>query len=217
MQLRHSLVSTIAYYVAANYQSRALTTKKRYPHWVDNDVRLKPDAGRATRNLRQKVAWVGVLDFFHESKCLLYHRLLASLSPQDLKSREGEADHPLLLDPATVVATMRQYLDNECLCPLPVKLSDVKVKHYFDDGGKRSTMLDLKQSNLAMIAALTTSDVVVFVRALKDFMKEIAWLEQDSQLGRRVLCDEALLKKEPELAYLGLNVTDMYYQEKRRG
>ena len=44
-------------------------------------------------------------------------------------------------------------------------------------------------------------------------MTEMAWLESDDALGRRVVCDDVLKKWEPELAYLDdgrLNVTQLY-------
>ena len=44
-------------------------------------------------------------------------------------------------------------------------------------------------------------------------MDEMAWLESDNALGRRVVCDDVLEKWEPELAYLDagrFNVTQIY-------
>jgi hypothetical protein len=53
----------------------------------------------------------------------------------------------------------------------------------------------------------------IYTTALRNFMAEMAWLESDSALGRRVLCPIVLERWEPELAYLDggtFNVTQLY-------
>jgi len=80
--------------------------------------------------------------------------------------------------------------------------------------GKRSNLRDLPPSTLSKVANLTSADSVIYVNALKNFMDEVAWLESDDALGRRVVCDNVLKKWEPELAYLDggyFNVTQLYH------
>ena len=54
--------------------------------------------------------------------------------------------------------------------------------------------------------------------AIHEFMAEIAWLESDSALRRRVLCHDVLNTLEPELSYIvgvdgqNLNVTQLYME-----
>jgi hypothetical protein len=62
-------------YRAANYQTNALTGTSRYPgHAEDKRAVLEPDLAKS-RQVYESMDWVALTDFFHESKCLLYHRL----------------------------------------------------------------------------------------------------------------------------------------------
>jgi hypothetical protein len=64
-------------YHPSNFQSRYLTSKDWNAQAMDRDVGFEPDTSHALRTLHQKkMVWVGLSDFFHESKCLLYYRLL---------------------------------------------------------------------------------------------------------------------------------------------
>ena len=79
--------------------------------------------------------------------------------------------------------------------------------------GKRSNLRDLPMATLSKVATLISADSFVYMNALQDFMDEMAWLESDDALGRRVVCDDVLKKWEPELAYIDndrFNVTQMY-------
>eukprot|EP00985_Skeletonema_marinoi_P021692 scaffold13419_cov203-Skeletonema_marinoi.AAC.2 len=80
--------------------------------------------------------------------------------------------------------------------------------------GKRSNLRDLPAATLSKVATLTSADSFIYVNALNNFMDEMAWLESDDGLGRRVVCDNVLKKWESELAYLGggrFNVTQLYH------
>lgn len=130
--------------------------------------------------------WLAVTDFFHQSKCLLYYRV----------------------QPRT--ASMQTYLDEACHCSHEEEEGaapkDINVRHY--KGRRRHTMLDLDDTLLRKIDAATKTDQEVFKAVLQHFMVEITWLE--TSLKRRVMCKDDLAKWEPEMVYLGLNVTELY-------
>ena len=111
------------------------------------------------------------------------------------------------------------YLNKSCHCEK--KRGDkahkenekVHVHVQYHNMGKRSNLRDLPPATLSNVADLTSADSFIYVNALKQFMDEMAWLESDNALGRRVVCDEVLKKWEPELAYLEasrFNVTQIY-------
>jgi hypothetical protein len=83
---------------------------------------------------------------------------------------------------------------------------DVHATHH--DNGHRSSMLNLPVDILESVDALTRVDQAVYKVALRQFLREMAWLE--SKLERQVLCDEVLQQWEPELAYLNVSLTSMY-------
>ena len=79
--------------------------------------------------------------------------------------------------------------------------------------GKRSNLRDLPEETLSKLTKLTYADSFIYLNAIKRFMNDMAWLESDNALGRRVVCDNVLNKWEAELAYLDsgrFNVTQMY-------
>ena len=85
------------------------------------------------------------------------------------------------------------------------------VVHY--NKGKRSTLRDLPPATLSKVEYLTSADVQIYTAALRNFIGEMAWLESDAALGRRVLCPAVLERWEPELAYLDggtFNITQLY-------
>ena len=107
------------------------------------------------------------------------------------------------------------YLSKSCHCEKQLeedeKNETVYVQHH--NMGKRSNLRDLPSATLSMVTKLTSADSFIYVNALKHFMGEMAWLESDNALGRRVVCDGVLEKWEPELAYLDngrFNVRQMY-------
>lgn len=179
-------------YHPANFQSRYLESKVSGAHGVTNRAidatRFEPNLTIAT-----PVYWdqdfVGIVELHHESLCLLYHRL----GPGAPKNA-------------------RQYVNAQCVCPKP-KASDktlkqVHVVHHAN--GHRTDLRNLPAHILQKIDLLTVVDKRLYVLALKQMIRELVWLESTSGLDRRVLCDDALLKLEPELKYLDISVLQLY-------
>ena len=142
----------------------------------------------------KKLDFVLIADFFHESRCLLYHQL----------------GHDA---PADALA----YIEEACKCHSQnsSEVNNIRVTHH--ELGHRSILRDLPENITSKISQLTTVDTKIYMMALKDFMSRIASLE--SVLGRRVLCNSILGKLEPELAYLGghnnsFSVAKLYNLEK---
>lgn len=172
-------------YHPANYQSRHLASHVPGPdpHGVkeipESPERFEPNLDVAL-NTYWGQDWVGLAEFYHESKCLLYHRL-GSNAPDEVKA----------------------YVEKTCRCPKPDDDGDEHVSHHSE--GKRSMLRDLPADHLSKIKTLTKVDTQVYKVALEQFMKEIGWMESDLALGRRVLCDPVLRGIESELQYLDVN------------
>lgn len=189
------------FYHPANFQARYLTAKETIDdkghHWahgvevLPEEYQFEPDLELAMATY-WKFDFVALAEFFHESRCLFYYRL----------GMDREDAH----------ANATLYLNDKCRCPRPDDGDkDIHVAHH--DVGKRSILRDLPESTLSKVDRLTRIDVQIYVMALRQFMDEVAWLESEHALGRRVLCDESLERMRGELAYLAggqLNVTDMY-------
>ena len=176
-------------YHPANFQTRALTSPLDDVH--DGRGGFDPNMALAM-NTYNNLDFVALVEFVHESQCMLYYRL-------------GDKAPP----PAA------SYLSKSCHCEKQLeedeKNETVYVQHH--NMGKRSNLRDLPSATLSMVTKLTSADSFIYVNALKHFMGEMAWLESDNALGRRVVCDDVLEKWEPELAYLDngrFNVTQMY-------
>jgi hypothetical protein len=186
-------------YHPANYQSRALTSEKRKPHAIDfrhGKPVFEPNVADAIQTYWDH-NWVAISEFYSESKCLLLYRM-------------SKGDTRTLTDTMT-----QEYIDSKCTCrnenkvtSSSKKIEDVKVLHH--RGRRRSTLNDLPPDMLAKIEALTRVDSEVYIVALLQFLQEIAWLESESELGRRVLCQPTLDKFEAELSYLGISITEEY-------
>jgi len=155
-------------YHPANFQSRHLTQKQANVHGVKSlpeKNKFEPNTTIAI-NTYWKQDFVPLVEFFHESQCILYFRL-GNNAPHKAKS----------------------YLDDTCHCPQPVDThTDEHVTHH--KKGHRSSLNSLPQKSLAIIANLTLIDSMVYTLTLGQFMQEIAWLEYT--LGRRVLCGDVL-------------------------
>ncbi len=192
--LAHFAVNNTHYYNCyhpANFQTRALTSQRRYVGSGRGGFDPNMTLAMITYN---SLDYVALVEFVHESQCMLYYRL-------------G--------DKAPPAAT--SYLSNTCHCEKQhenkghKKNGAVHVQHH--SMAKRSNLRDLPPATLSKLAKLTSADSFIYVNALKHFMDEMAWLESDDALGRRVVCDDVLKKWEPELAYLDsgrFNVTQMY-------
>ena len=177
-------------YHPANFQTRALTSPLDDVH--DGRGGFNPNMTLAM-NTYKNLDFVALVEFVHESQCMLYYRL-------------GDKAPP----------TAISYLDKSCHCEKQheehQKSKTVYVQHH--NMGKRSNLRDLPAATLSKVATLTSADSFIYVNALKNFMEEMAWLESDDGLGRRVVCDNVLKKWESELAYLDggrFNVTQLYH------
>lgn len=143
----------------------------------------------------KELDFVLIADFFHESRCLLYHQL----------GHDAPADAVL-------------YIKKACKCQgqNSSEVNNIRVTHH--KLGHRSTLRDLPDNITSKISQLTTVDTKIYMLALKDFMSRIASLE--FLLGRRVMCGIILEKLELELAYLGgddnsFSVTELYNLKKK--
>ena len=187
-------------YHPANFQSRALPSTLDDVHDGTGGVDPNMTLAMTTYN---NLDFVALVEFVHESQCMLNYRL-------------GDEAPPAALS----------YLSNSCHCEKqqddhPNKQNVFVQRHH--SHGKRSNhrVRDLPAATLskAKVSNLTTADALIYVHALRNFMDEMAWLESDDALGRRVVCDDALEKWEMELAYLddgNFSVTELYRDAVRR-
>ena len=179
-------------YHPANFQTRALTSDRSYIGSGRGGINPNMTLAMDTYN---NLDFVALVEFVHESQCMLYYRL-------------GDKAPPAAIS----------YLSKSCHCGKQNEEDNrsnetVHVQHH--NMGKRSNLRDLLPATLRrwLISNLTSSDSIIYVNALRNFMNEISWLESDDALGRRVVCDNVLKKWEPELAYLDVgrfNVTQLY-------
>lgn len=197
-------------YHPVNLQSRFLTTNSYRPfiptmnmnyfrdHWVPD-----PNYTEVEHNLHA-FDWVGLTEFFHESKCILYHRM-------------AKGDHGIMNE-TTITTMITKYLDSTCTCSSSSPNSsaalqqDVKFEH--TTTYKRDSMLDVSGEIVSKIDVLTYIDQDLYRAALGKFINEIVSLE--SQLGRRVICDNVLETTSLELAYLGINIKEEVYESKNQ-
>ena len=177
-------------YNPANMQARYLTSKLPNPHLVNDGDTFEPSEMNAIESYKEH-DWVAIIDFFHESLCLLYYRF----------------------QPTERGLNAQKYLNEKCTCNAQQESSVSAVHVVHHDGGHRSSLLDLSPNIKEKIMNLTKIDRPVFKNILQDFMHDMIWLE--TILGRRILCDEKLETATKELAYLDLNFTEMYRTMKR--
>lgn len=190
--LSHFLVNNTHYYNCyhpANFQTRALTSQRRYVGSGIGGINPNLTLAMDTYN---NLDFVALVEFIHESQCMLYYRLGDNAPP------------PAIL-----------YLNESCHCDKPhddnQKNGTVHVQYH--NMGKRANLRDLPVSIQSKVANLTLADSFVYLNALGHFMREMAWLESQNALGRRVLCHNVLAKWEQELTYLDdghFNLTQLY-------
>jgi hypothetical protein len=184
-------------YDPRNFQTRMLTETRRSAHCYPEV--FSPDIELAKKTLAT-LDWVGVADFFHESKCMAIHRLLKqSFSDKTFDDRFQKELAPV----------MRRYLDEECICPKPGKNSVVVFQHH--ENGRRKYMRNLPNEVLSIISSMTEVDMELYRIVLHQFFSQVAFVES-RELDRRFLCDEQLNRVESEMLYLGINVTELYYR-----
>ena len=195
-------------YHPVNLQSRFLTTNSVRPfiptmnmdYFRDNWMPY-PNYTEVEHNLHA-FDWVGLTDFFHESKCLLYHRL-------------AKEDHGTMNETITTMIT--KYLDSTCTCSSSSSNSsavleqDVKFEH--TTTYKRDSMLEVSDEIVNKIDALTFIDQDLYRAALGKFIDDIISLE--FEIGRCVICDTVLETASLELAYLGINIKDEVYDKRQ--
>jgi hypothetical protein len=179
-------------YHPANFQTRYLESHVSGAHGVvnrpKNETRFEGNLTLAYETYWEQ-EFVAVVEMHHESLCLLYHRL-GQEAPRMAK----------------------QYLDSQCVCPKPMtadtNLKNVHVVHH--ENGHRNELRDLPLPILEKIAILTAVDQKLYILALGEIVREIAWLESRLGLDRRVLCDDVLETLEPQLEYLNVSVSRLY-------
>ncbi len=162
-----------------NYQSRHLTCSRESCHDIDNNL-MDTDPSEAINTL-ENLDFVGLTDFFHESKCLLIGRFGKGMS----EDSSAEA-----------------YYSSTCRCPL--NINQYSDKHV----NKHNRTMTIPDSLKVKIDRLVEVDTYMYRVALRMFFMDIKRHEQT--VGRRILCDSSLEKKLEHLAYLG-NVKEIYY------
>lgn len=172
--------------------------------------------------------WVGITDFYHESVCLLLHRLVD----------EGASGNRAGATPVHAgLSLANKYAKTSCACESNGKRSLSTRRHadtvtkgvesktadplldphsiHHTEGRLNSSTALLPAQLLAKLDRLTRSDLRVYRVALLNFFREVKHMER--KLGQRVLCDDVLQHNELELAYAFPNVTSLYYDVGRSG
>lgn len=185
-------------YHPANFQSRALTSIITKPHHVEfaqgnHEPIFEPNVSLALETYWNH-DWVGLADFFHESKCLLLHRLTPNGNSMTWLS-------------------IQEYLNSTCRCDdtsnQSILAPDAKVIHHQE--GHRASLLNLNLDIRSKVDGLTRTDVHVYKVALLEFLREIVWLESHDALGRRIICENVLEKMDSELSYLNMSIIHQYH------
>lgn len=190
-------------YHPANYQSRSLSSiSSENPHTVVDDI-YEPNPATVNHTY-WAMDWVSLTSFFHESKCILYHRIY--------KAGGGNNNHqpPLI----------QEYLERTCHCRINDMeteahgLKDVKDTHYnSSSSSSRPVVADFPPDILQKIDILTRVDRFLYKVALQQFVEEIIWVESERQ--QRILCDIVLDQWGKELNYLDFNIKTAYFALRR--
>jgi len=150
--------------------------------------------------------FVGLGEFYHESKCLLFYRIQLWIELYTYQyNKTGfhfNGTNQATYDKASLAFTEIQSYLETCVCPIPTNLTgktaDEHIVHIAR--GKRASLRTLPDQALNTVEKFTSRDAELYHMALGQFMKEINWLEV--QLGRRILCDSSLDRWEEELQYI---------------
>ena len=165
------------------------------------------------RQVRNDMDWISISEFYHESKCLVYHRLNkfnldtnATTIRSSSSSAESSKDGTSLSNGNITETKISDFLSNYCHCmPLHAaskEISSVNIHTTHFTEGKRSSMTDLDPVLLSKLDKFIRIDTINYREALIEFLLEIASMELE--LGRRVLCDNTIMRFEPEFEYLNL-------------
>jgi len=152
-----------------------------------NVLEHDPSLDQAMLYVQTQLKFVGSVDFYHESNCLMY----SLISGARAKRRFRELSCACSADGRTAL--------NE-----PVGL----IHRTHHSQGHRDNY-DFEPSLLAKVDALTVIDRQVYAFGLQKFMCQMRALE--AYLGYRVLCDNTLASKQASLMYVA-NVSALYYQ-----
>ena len=140
----------------------------------------------------QSMDWIGITEFYHASKCLLFFHI-----------------RPMSTETAN-------YFDRTCHCNGDGTLNDTKTEHY--STSKKMSLLDVQtaeyeggrsgEERLSMIDALTQLDQHVYRLGVGMFFQRIRIMERS--LGRRVLCEQHLEQAEGSLSYIFKDLRQLY-------
>jgi hypothetical protein len=151
-------------YHPANPQSRILTSPAHHPTDLEHiplATRYEPNLTQALQTVATQFDWVGFVEYYHESKCLLFYRIKSNLT--------------------------MAFVDRECKCPRPNHTSDFHIQHH--PHSTTTTVQSMNASLLHKMDILTRIDVPLYRCALQQFYLELDWLEHE--LGRKVLCEKS--------------------------
>ena len=93
-------------------------------------------------------------------------------------------------------------------------LEDIHFTKHQSGTGQRDTLSNVGVELQMKMDRITQVDQKLYKMAVSQFLTEIAWME--SQLKRRVLCDDVLKSNEYELSYLNISVSKIYNEQKSR-
>ena len=227
-------------------QSRYLTSKLRRPSLSGQKFSLEPNWDLVVERYWQ-YDWVSILEFFHASKCLLYHRILIAYNDNNSNNNKYDNNNSIKYDGDDdgIVQNLTQeistYVEQQCTCdstaaaaaaaPSPTTtttttttttnnssssstLEDIHFTKHQSGTGQRDTLSNVGIELQMKMDRITQVDQKLYKMAVSQFLTEIAWME--SQLKRRVLCDDVLKSNEYELSYLNISVTKIYHEQKSR-
>jgi hypothetical protein len=120
-----------------NYQARALSSDDKSPHNAKEGA-LEPDRESVMKSYFD-MDWVGLTNFYHESKCLLVYRLSAN-------------------------GAVSNYLDDKCRCSpdgTAPPLHEARVTHELPGKGKMESRVPMTPDLAAKIDSITASPTLI--------------------------------------------------------
>ena len=163
-----------------NFQARVLTSNRRKAHAVERGV-FEPDLNATIRSYF-RLDYVGLTNFFHESRCLLLHRL------------------------AYKTESLTRFFNKTCRCNADGTAPRAHEEHVIHGAATVHSDTPLSAELEAKIDRLTRIDAGLFLVALKHFFVEMKWLE--TSIGRKVMCRHTLLHARDKLLYITDVVTE---------
>ena len=163
-----------------NFQARVLTSNRRKAHAVERGV-FEPELNATIRSYF-RLDYVGLTNFFHESRCLLLHRLVYKNE------------------------SLARFFDEACRCNADGTAPQAREEHVIHGPATANSHVQLSPEVAAKIDRLTRVDAGLYLVALKQFFVEIKWLEASIQ--RKVMCRHTLLHARDKLLYITDVVTE---------